>query len=83
MVSTISFLAIAAYHGAPRKRGMNHITIEYIVFPDEREALVINQRVYLRVQGEGWEPIDPDTLNQIALSRNARVQGIVIQGVSR
>ena len=62
---------------------MNELTIEYIVFPDETEVLVIDQRVYQRMAGEDWEPINPDILNSIVLSRNARVQGIVIRGMSR
>lgn len=62
---------------------MNHLMIEYIIFPEGREFLLVGQRVYQRTRGEDWEPIDPDILNTITLTRDASVQGILIEGVNQ
>jgi len=62
---------------------MNHLMIEYVVCPEGSQSLVIGQRAYQKNRAEDWEPIVPDVLSNTATTRNERIQGILIGGVTQ
>jgi len=62
---------------------MKHLMIEYVVCPEDKQFLVIGQRAYQKTRAEDWEPIVLDTLSNTTPTRNERIQGILIGGVTQ